>query len=189
MRGGVQKEGGGDRSTAEHTAEPVDQRVIAAIASQGPDYAGEGRERIRTTGVLRAVRYLPRDHCSGGALSQHGCWSAQCLDHPGKRSRLPRSWCQPSSFCSLQFLRIRHGTVAEMMGRLSSQPLGLGGKVRRLSSVICLPELHRFSEQAAQTIAEAATSPSLGLDHLTDRAQHVGQTFLLLPPPTEPEQS
>ena len=40
------------------------------------------------------------------------------------------------------------------------------------SSVVCLPELHRFSEQAAQTIAEAATSPSLGLDHLTDRAQH-----------------
>ena len=56
-------------------------------------------------------------------------------------------------------VRIRHGTVAEMIGRLSSQPLGLGGKVRRLSSVICLPELHRFSEQAAQTIAEAATSP------------------------------
>ena len=27
-----------------------------------------------------------------------------------------------------------------MIGRLSSQPLGLGGKVRRLSSVICLPE-------------------------------------------------
>ena len=48
-----------------------------------------------------------------------------------------------------------------MIGRLSSQPLGLGGKVRRLSSVICLPELHRFSEQAAQTIAEAATSLSL----------------------------
>ena len=47
-----------------------------------------------------------------------------------------------------------------MIGRLSSQPLGLGGKVRRLSSVICLPELHRFSEQTAQTIAEAATSPS-----------------------------
>ena len=69
-----------------------------------------------------------------------------------------------------------------MIGRLSSQPLGLGGKVRRLSSVVCLPELHRFSEQAAQTIAEAATSPSLGLDHLTDRAQHVGQTFLLLHP-------
>ena len=64
MRGGVQSEGrGGDRSTAEHTAEPVDQRVIAAIPSQGPDHAGEGRERIRTTGVLRAVRYLPRDHC------------------------------------------------------------------------------------------------------------------------------
>ena len=79
-------------------------------------------------------------------------------------------------------VRIRHGTVAEMIGRLSSQPLGLGGKVRRLSSVICLPELHRFSEQAAQTIAEAATSSSLGLDHLTDRAQHVGQTFLLLHP-------
>ena len=37
--------------------------MIAAIASQGPDYAGEGRERIRTTDVLRAVRYLPRDHC------------------------------------------------------------------------------------------------------------------------------
>ena len=46
----------GDRSTAEHTAEPVDQRVIAAIASQGPDYAGEGGEGIRTTDVLRAVR-------------------------------------------------------------------------------------------------------------------------------------
>ena len=37
--------------------------MIAAIASQGPDYAGEGREGIRTTDVLRAVRYLPRDHC------------------------------------------------------------------------------------------------------------------------------
>ena len=37
-------------------------------------------------------------------------------------------------------------------------------------------------EQAAQTIAEAATSSSLGLHHLTDRAQHVGQTFLLLHP-------
>ena len=79
-------------------------------------------------------------------------------------------------------VRIRHGTVAEMIGRLSSQPLGLGGKVRRLSSMVRLPELHRFSEQTAQTIAEAATSPSLGLDHLTDRAQHVGQTFLLLHP-------
>ena len=79
-------------------------------------------------------------------------------------------------------VRIRHGTVTEMIGRLSSQPLGLGGKVRRLSSVVCLPEFHRFSEQAAQTIAEAATSPSLGLRHLTDRAQHVGQTFLLLHP-------
>ena len=77
---------------------------------------------------------------------------------------------------------IRHGTVAEMIGHLSSQPLGLGGKVRRLSSLVCLPELHRFSEQTAQTIAEAATSSSLGLDHLADRAQHVGQAFLLLHP-------
>ena len=104
-----------------------------------------------------------------------------------KRSRLPRSSCQPSSFCSLQLSASDMGRSRRLIGRLSSQPLGLGGKVRRLSSVICLPELHRFSEQAAQTIAEAATSPSLGLHHLADRAQHVGQTFSAASPPTEPE--
>ena len=58
-------------------------------------------------------------------------------------------------------VRIRYGTVAEMIGRLSSQPLGLGGKVRRLSSVICLPELHRFSEQAAQTMPKLRPLPLL----------------------------
>ncbi len=61
-------------------------------------------------------------------------------------------------------VRIRHRAVAEMIAHLSLQPLGLHIKVRRLSSVICLPQFHRFSEQAAQTIAEAATSSSLGLD-------------------------
>ena len=153
--------------------------MIAAIASQGPDYAGEGGEGIRTTDVLRAVRYLPRDHCRAErslstVVGRLDAWIIQETQQVAPVMVPTEFVLQPP------VVRIRHGTVAEMIGRLSSQPLGLGGKVRRLSSVICLPELHRFSEQAAQTIAEAATSPSLGLHHLTDRAQHVGQTFLLL---------
>ena len=155
--------------------------MIAAIASQGPDYAGEGGEGIRTTDVLRAVRYLPRDHCPterslSTVVGRLNAWIIQETQQVAPVMVPTEFVLQPP------VVRIRHGTVAEMIGRLSSQPLGLGGKVRRLSSVVCLPELHRFSEQAAQTIAEAATSPSLGLDHLTDRAQHVGQTFLLLHP-------
>ena len=101
---------------------------------------------------------------------------------------LPRSSCQPSSYLKPPVERIRHGTVAEMIGHLWSQPLGLGGKVRRLSSVICLPELHRFSELSAQTIAEAATFPGgIDLHHLTDRALHVGQTISAASHRTEPE--
>ena len=155
--------------------------MIAAIASQSPDYAGEGREGIRTTDVLRAVRYLPRDHCRAErslstVVGRLNAWIIQETQQVAPVIVPTEFVLQPP------VVRIRHGTVAEMIGRLSSQPLGLGGKVRRLSSVICLPELHRFSEQAAQTIAEAATSSSLGLHHLTDRAQHVGQTFLLLHP-------
>ena len=85
---GFRRKGWG-RSTAEHTAEPVDQRVIAAIASQGPDHAGEGRERIRhhrrsSSSATPSARSLPH-----GALSQHGCWSAQCLDHPGNAAGYP----------------------------------------------------------------------------------------------------
>ena len=36
--------------------------------------------------------------------------------------------------------------------------------IRRLSSVICPPQFHRFSEKTLQTLAEAASSPCLGLD-------------------------
>ena len=39
-------------SAAEQTAEPIHQRLIATIPSQGPDYAGERRERISATIVL-----------------------------------------------------------------------------------------------------------------------------------------
>ena len=146
----------------------------------------KGREGIRTTGVLRAVRYLPRDHCRAErslstVVGRLNAWIIQ-------ETQQVTPVIVPTEFVLQPLVvRIRHGTVAEMIGRLSSQPLGLGGKVRRLSSVICLPELHRFSEQMAQTIAEAATSPSLGLHHLTDRAQHVGQTISAASPPTEPE--
>ena len=163
-RGGVKKEG----VTAEHTAEPVDQRVIAAIRK---DHAGEGGEGIRTTdGAIPSTRWRSLSTVVG----RLNAWIIQETQQVAPVMVPTEFVLQPP------VVRIRHGTVAEMIGRLSSQPLGLGGKVRRLSSVICLPELHRFSEQAAQTIAEAATSPSLGLDHLTD--QHVGQTFLLLYP-------
>ena len=50
------------RSTAEHTAETIHQRLIATVAGQGPDYTGERTERIRTIFVLRAVRHLARYH-------------------------------------------------------------------------------------------------------------------------------
>ena len=66
-----------------------------------------------------------------------------------------------------------------MIAHLSSQPLGLGGKVHDLSSMVCLPQLHRFSEQLFQSVAEAATPPALGLHHFADRAQHMGHAFLL----------
>ena len=105
--------------------------MIAAIASQGPDYAGEGRERIRTTDVLRAVRYLPRDHCRAErslstVVGRLDAWIIQETQQVAPVMVPTEFVLQPP------VVRIRHGTVAEMIGRLSSQPLGLGGKVRRV---------------------------------------------------------
>ena len=134
--------------------------MIAAIASQGPDYAGEGREGIRTTDVLRAVRYLPRDHCRAErslstVVGRLNAWIIQ-------ETQQVAPVIVPTEFVlQLPVVRIRHGTVAEMIGRLSSQPLGLGGKVRRLSSVICLPELHRFSEQRLRRLPKLRPLPLL----------------------------
>ena len=62
-----------------------------------------------------------------------------------KRNRLPRSLCQPSSFCSLRLSGSFRGRSREMISHLSSQSLGLGGKVHCLSPMVCLPKLHRFS--------------------------------------------
>ena len=69
-----------------------------------------------------------------------------------------------------------------MIAHLLLQPFGLHAKVHSLASVICPPQVHRFSQQHTQTLAEAPSSPCLGLDHLTDRAQHVRQALLLLDP-------
>ena len=117
-------------SAAEDTAEPIHHRPVAAIASQGPDYAGEGGEGIRTTGVLRAVRYLPRDHCPterslSTVVGRLNAWIIQETQQVAPVMVPIEFVLQPP------VVRIRHGTVAEMIGRLSSQPLGLGGKVRR----------------------------------------------------------
>ena len=50
-------------SAAEHIAEPIHHRPVATIPTQGPDHAGERRERIGALDALRAVRHLSRDHC------------------------------------------------------------------------------------------------------------------------------
>ncbi len=167
-----------DRRVDEHTAQTIHDRLTTTLPSQGPDYAGGGRERIRTTDVLRAVRYLPRDHCRAErslstVVGRLNAWIIQETQQVAPVIVPTEFVLQPT------VVRIRKWDTRGGDRSPLASTLGLGGKVRRLSSVICLPELHRFSEQAAQTIAEAATSPSLGLHHLTDRAQHVGQTILV----------
>ena len=67
--------------------------------------------------------------------------------------------------------------------RLVLSTLGLGGKVRRISSVICLPELHRFSDQAAHVrLPKLRPHPLLAWTTSLIDTQHVGQTFLPLHP-------
>ena len=51
-----------DRRAAEHTAQTIHHRLTTTLASQGPEYAGERTERIRTIFVLRAVRHLACYH-------------------------------------------------------------------------------------------------------------------------------
>ena len=168
-------------SAAEHIAEPIHHRPVATIPTQGPDHAGERRERIGALDALRAVRHLSRDHCRAerSLSTVVGRLDARIV----QKTQQVAPVVVPAEFV-LQpvVVRIRHRAVAEMISHLSLQPLGLHTKVRRLSSVICLPEFHRFSEKTLQTLAEAASSPCPGLDDLADRAQHVGQALLLLHP-------
>ena len=90
-----------ERIAAEDTAEPIHHRPVAAIAGQSSDHAGEGGERISATIVFRAVGYLPRDHCRAERSLSARLLVGSMLGSSRNRSRLPRSSCQPSSFCSL----------------------------------------------------------------------------------------
>ena len=49
-----------DRRAAEHTTQTIHRRLTTTLPSQGPDYARECTERIRTTLGLGAVRHLAR---------------------------------------------------------------------------------------------------------------------------------
>ena len=54
-------------------------------------------------------------------------------------------------------VRIRHRSVAEMVAlSVLLQPFGLHFEVLSLSSVICPPQVHGFSQKRTQTLAEAA---------------------------------
>ena len=125
-------------SAAEHIAEPVHHRPVATIPTQGPDHAGERRERIGALDALRAVRHLPRDHCRAerSLSTVVGRLNTRII----QKAQQVAPVVVPAEFV-LQpvVVRIRHRTVAEMIAHLSFQPLGLHTKVRRLSPVICPP--------------------------------------------------
>ena len=79
-----------------------------------PDYAGEGGEGIRTTDVLRAVRYLPRDHCPterslSTVVGRLNAWIIQETQQVAPVMVPTEFVLQPP------VVRIRHGTVAEMI--------------------------------------------------------------------------
>ena len=79
-----------------------------------------------------------------------------------KAQQVPRSSCQPSSFCSPRRVTIGQRTVSEMVAHLSSQPLRLRNIVRHLSTTFRLPQFHRLSEQLAQSLPEAMPSTPIG---------------------------
>ena len=121
---------------------------------------------------------LPRDHCPTGAQITFrrrlpGRLNAWMHPSGNAGSVAPRSWCQPSSFCSASSCPHAPGhgehESTEMIGRLvASQPLGLGGKVHcRLSigDMRCRGDGHRFSEQARlkTPLPKLRTSPCSAL--------------------------
>ena len=122
-------------STAEHTAEITHQRLIATIAGQRPDYTGERTERIRTTFVLRAVRYLPRDHrptqrSLSTVVGRLYAWIIQKMQSTA-------TVIVPAKFVlKPPVVPIRHRAVSQMITHLSSKPFDLCAKVRRLSPAI-----------------------------------------------------
>ena len=113
-----------DRSNAEHTTETVDQRLIATIAGQSPDYTGERTESIRTIYVLRAVRYPSHYHrpaqrplCT--VVGRLYVWIIQ-------KTQQIATVIMPAKFVlEPPVVSIRHPTVSQMIAHLSSQPLRL----------------------------------------------------------------
>ena len=127
------------------------------------------------------MRYLPRDHCRAerSLSTVVGRLNVRIV----QKSQQVATIVVPAKFVLQPVaVRIRHRTVAEMIAQLLLQPFGLHFKVLSLSSVICPPQVHGFSQKRTQTLAEAASSPCLGLNHLADRAQYMRHTLLLLDP-------
>ena len=122
-----------DRRAAEHTTQTIHRRLTTTLPSQGPDYAGERTERIRTIFVLRAVRHLPRYHRpSQSSLSTVvGRLYANTVQ---KTQQVPTIVLPAKLVLQPPVVTIRQRTVSEMMAHLSSQPLLLPSIVRHLST-------------------------------------------------------
>ena len=103
-----------ERIAAEHIAEPIHHRPVAAIAGQSSDHAGEGGERIGATIVFRAVGYLPRDHCRAerSLSTVVGRLNTRIV----QKTQQVAPVVMPAEFV-LQpvVVRIRHRAVAEMV--------------------------------------------------------------------------